>query len=436
VKYRRALCAFLLCDACASPDPRSDVHAAGGAAGSPALSDLPPIAHIRFNSAAPVTPDDYPYAPDQAPELSLSPRSPIYLSAAASSDPEGKALKTFWNVIHPMGVYLPVDPDPSATRIRFTPEHPGRFNITLAVVEEGGLQQLTQSKVTLEIAPTPCAADGFSAPCSDDLPVPGGSFVMGSAEGVGFPSERPTRPATVAFFYLDKYEVTVGRFRRFLNSFEGDGFAEGAGAHPLLPGSGWQSTWSGQDSDGIAFSVNECGGPWTATPGASEARPITCVTWYQAFAFCVWDGKRLPTEAEWEFAAVGGAEQRTYPWGETRPTSALAVFGCSYDGLPDCSDADLPFAGSVSGGRGRFGQLDLAGSVWEWTLDTYAPYPSTACDNCANVTSTAEDGRAFRGGNYVFDDPAEASNLRGTARLGFDAKYPDSTRGFRCARSP
>jgi formylglycine-generating enzyme len=435
VKYRRALCAFLLCDACASPELGSDTHAAGGAAGSPTLSDLPPTAQIRFNSAAPTTPDDYPYTPEQAPELSFPPGSPIYLSAATSADPEGKALTTFWNVIHPMGVYLPVDPNPSATHIRFTPEHPGRFKITLAVVEEGGLQQLTQSQVTLDIAPAPCAADGFSAPCSDELLVPGGSFVMGSPEGVGFPSERPSHPATVAPFYLDKYEVTVGRFRRFLDNFKGDGFAEGVGAHPLIPGSGWQSTWSGQDSDGIAFSVNECGGPWTATPGASEARPVTCVTWYQAFAFCVWDGKRLPTEAEWEFAAVGGGEQRTYPWGESQPSAALAVFGCSYDGLPDCSDADLPVAGSVSGGRGRFGQLDLAGSVWEWTLDTYAPYPSTACDNCANVTSTAEDGRAFRGGNYVFYDPAQASNLRGAARLGFDAKYPDSTRGFRCARS-
>ena len=259
---------------------------------------------------------------------------------------------------------------------------------------------------------------------------------MGSPEGVGFANEQPSRRATVAPFYLDKYEVTVGRFRRFLNSFNGVGFAEGTGAHPLIAGSGWQSTWSGQGSEGFAMSVAECGGPWTDTPGASEARPISCVTWYQAFAFCVWEGKRLPTEAEWEFAAVGGDEHRTFPWGAALPSPALAVFDCSYDGLLGCSDADLPVAGSISAGAGRFGQLDLAGSVWEWTLDVYAPYPTTACNNCANLETMADDGRAFRGGNYVYDDPTQASDLRGAARLGFDAKFPDPTRGFRCARTP
>jgi formylglycine-generating enzyme required for sulfatase activity len=394
------------------------------------------VASIRFNPVAPTTADDYPFTPEQLPARSSSPNTPVYLSATGSFDPEGRAVHTFWNVLDPSGAYLPLDPDPATTNVRFTPDHPGSFTITLAAVEEAGLQQLSQSKLTLLIAPTACAPDGFSAPCSDDLPVPGGSFVMGSPEGVGFANEQPSRPATVAPFYLDKYEVTVGRFRRFLNSFNGDGFAEGTGAHPLIAGSGWQSMWSGQGSEGFAMSVAECGGPWTDTPGASEARPISCVTWYQAFAFCVWEGKRLPTEAEWEFAAVGGDEQRTFPWGAALPSPALAVFGCSYDGLLGCSDADLPVAGSVSAGAGRFGQLDLAGSVWEWTLDVYAPYPTMPCDNCANLDTMVDDGRAFRGGNYVYDDPTQASDLRGAARLGFDAKFPDPTRGFRCARTP
>lgn len=425
---RAALAVGLVLTACSSPRTASLPEDPG--------QDLAPAASIRFNLNLPVDPDDYPFNADHPPSEWPTPRSTVYLSAAGSFDPEGQPISAFWNVLDEAGTYLPIEPDPTAFRASFSPPYTGDYAIALTVVESGGSKQLTQTRLSLAVAPRPCAVDGFSAPCSDELAVPGGDFMMGSATDSGFSNEHPSHPAVVAPFMLDKYEVTVGRFRKFLAGFSGDGFLDGAGAHPLIPGSGWQSAWNVQDSVRLAMSVSECGGTWTDVPGASEARPVTCVTWYQAFAFCVGEGKRLPTEAEWEFAAVGGDEQRPYPWGTTVPTPELAAYGCYFDGKVGCTDADLPVVGSLSAGAGRFGQLDLAGSVWEWTLDAYAPYSSSVCDNCANLAVAADDARVFRGGNYVYEDQTQPSDLRGAARLGFDAKFPDPTRGFRCARTP
>jgi sulfatase modifying factor 1 len=430
--------ASLLLGACSSHSPGPPDPAAGGDCGGcqqPA-ADSPPTAAIRFNTQPPASPSDYPYTPSALPAEAPTPRATVYLSAGDSFDPEGQRISIFWNVQDSTGTYLSVQPDPSATLASFSPPFSGQYSITLAVVERAGLQQLAQSRLTLLVTPRPCADDGFSAPCSDELLVPGGAFVAGSSDDIGFVNERPQHAATVSPFMMDEYEVTVGRYRRFLAGFEGDGFADGAGAHPAIPGSGWQSVWNGQTSQNVMMSLSECGGPWTDTVGPSEARPVTCVTWYQAFAFCIWDGKRLPTETEWEYAAAGGSEQRKYPWGNANASPLLAVYGCLFDGQPDCSDADLPVVGSLSAGAGRWGQLDLAGSVWEWTLDAYAPYTDATCDDCANLEVNADDGRVFRGGDYLYDDQGEQSDLRAASRLGFDAKFPDPTRGFRCARTP
>jgi formylglycine-generating enzyme required for sulfatase activity len=408
----------------------------GDAACLPPAQDLVPVPRIRFNLNLPTGPDDYPYTPDALPPAPATPRSTVYLSAADSFDPEGHPVTFFWNVRDLSGSYLPLDPDASAAQVSFSPEFLGAYIIALEVIEADGLHQLAQVAFTLTVAPRPCAPDGVAAPCSDMLAVPGGTFTAGSVDTVGFPNEHPAHPADVAPFLLDAYEVTVGRFRKFLASFSGDGYPDGTGAHPLIPGSGWQSVWSGQTSQDYMRSLSECGGPWTDTVGDSEARPVTCVTWYQAFAFCISEGKRLPTEAEWEFAAVGGSEQRTYPWGDALPTPALAVYGCKFDGMDGCSAADLPVVGSTPAGVGRWGHFDLAGSVWEWTLDVYdAAYSGAPCDNCANLAETPEDGRVFRGGAYIFEDMGIESDLRGASRLGFDAKFPDPTRGLRCAQS-
>jgi formylglycine-generating enzyme required for sulfatase activity len=396
---------------------------------APRAEDLPPVAVIRFNPQAPTNTVDYPFNATVLPVDAPVPRSTVYLSATDSRDPEGQAITFFWNVQDPNGKYLVVDPDATAARVSFTPSLVGPHMIELEAVEAGGMHQIAQTMLTLVVTPRPCAPDGFSPPCSDEIAVPGGTFTAGSADDgdANKASERPQHTAIVAPFVMDKYEVTVGRFRRFVAAYTGKDLVEGSGAHPLIPGSGWQPGWNG-----FSIALTECGGPWTDRVGASEARPVTCVTWYEAFAFCIWEGKRLPTEAEWEFAAAGGSEERTYPWGNAMPTRDLAVFGCLFDGQSDCSDADLPVVGSVPAGAGRWGHLDLAGSVWEWVFDVYGSYDATTCDNCANMSFSADDGRVFRGGDYRFDDP---NSLRAVSRLGFDAKFPDPRRGFRCART-
>ena len=401
------------------------------------IPDLPPVPKLRFQLQTPRDETDYPYSPEILPIDGPAPHAKVFLSAEGSFDPEGAAVSVFWNVQNPSRAYLALDPDAGAQHPSFSPSVVGPHAITLEVTEVGGLRQTGQTTVILQVSPIPCARDGVTSPCTDGIAIPGGTFITGSADGTGFENERPRRTATVASFVLDKYEVTVGRFRGFLAEFAGAGPAEGAGAHPLIPGSGWHTDWNTSlpgTRDDFKFAISECGGTWTNDVGSSEARPVTCVTWFEAFAFCAWDNQRLPTEAEWEYAAAGGSDQRTYPWGDEPPSIDRAVFGCLFDGQPSCSDADLPVAGSIANGSGRWGHLDLAGSVWEWALDVYAPYSDVPCDNCANLNgSNIGSGRVFRGGDFKFDDP---SSLRSASRYGFDPAFPDQTRGFRCAHTP
>jgi formylglycine-generating enzyme required for sulfatase activity len=249
-------------------------------------------------------------------------------------------------------------------------------------------------------------------------------------------------PATVGDFRLDKYEVTVGRFRAFVAAGMGTRARppqRDAGRHPRLPESGWRAAWNaklvghtGGLRDGLA-----CHGTyqtWTAAPGRGENRAVTCVTWYEALAFCAWDGGRLPTEAEWNYAASGGSQQRVYPWSVPAYASSLddtrATFSdgsCSVNEQPPCKASNLLHVGAKPAGDGRWGQADLAGGVWEWTLDGFAAYRAS-CTDCAELTSTQE--RVVRGGSFV----NTASHLRSRER-GHDAPdRRDPYRGFRCAR--
>jgi len=358
----------------------------------------------------------------------------VFLSALGSLDPEGAAIRTFWNAQDPAGRYLTLEPRPDALQTSFTAPQVGTYTITLQLTELSRLEQTTQTRLILLVAPQPCATDGFSAPCAQELLVEGGTFLMGSPDAAGFESEYPQHTVTLDSFWLDQYEVTVGRFRRFVDAFQPSNLSAGQGAHPALPDSGWRDEWAltlPETPAEFDFAIAECGGTWTATPEANEARPISCITWFEALAFCAAEGKRLPTEAEWEYAASGGSEQRTYPWGDEPPSVEHAVFGCRFDGEATCTDADLPVAGSLAAGVGRFGQFDLAGSLWEWTLDAYAPYTTENCDNCA-LLGDAQAPRVFRGGDFKFDDPA---SLRASTRYAFLPAFPDPTRGFRCARS-
>ena len=150
---------------------------------------------------------------------------------------------------------------------------------------------------------------------------------------------------------------------------------------------------------------------------------------------CIWDGGFLPSEAEWEYAAAGGAQQREYPWGSTDPGDShqYAIYDCDYpiSPLEGCTNAaNIAPVGTATLGAGSWGQLDLAGNVDEWTLDWYANYLDP-CTDCAYLTATVN--RATRGADLLY---AEASSLLSSER--FD-RYKPTDRvfaGFRCARAP
>ena len=288
----------------------------------------------------------------------------------------------------------------------------------------------------LNLAAT-CGAQGTDDCCSTAVQIPGGSYYRSyDAAGDGmYPSMA--YPATVNPFVLDKYEVTVGRFRKFVDAGKGtraDPPGTGAGARMLngmTDQGGWVTAWNvNLPTDRAALTAAlKCDASlqtWTDAPGADEELPINCVTWYEAFAFCVWDGGFLPTEAEWNFAATGGDEQRAYPW--SIPASTLMI-DCSYANYDGCGAHPRGVGASSPKGDGKWGQSDLAGNIWEWALDWYAtPYSTTACDGCADLTTNVR--RVNRGGGFSFP----SSQLRSALR-GFEVPtQPYSTLGVRCAR--
>jgi formylglycine-generating enzyme required for sulfatase activity len=274
--------------------------------------------------------------------------------------------------------------------------------------------------------------------CCDSQAVPGGTFPMGrSASGAdaydaGNVDELPEHPTEIASYALDTFEVTVGRFRNYVNAFDGTPPVVGAGAYPLVPNSGWQAIWNPELSRSQAELVGnlKCSSQyqtWTDTPDSNESAAINCVSWYDAFAFCIWDGGRLPTEAEWEYAAAGGDENRLYPWGSADPsvdvTRANSMAG---DG-----GASSP-VGSHPTGNGKWGHRDLAGGMFEWNLDGYnaAWYSGggTNCSNCANLVD--DEGRVVRGGSWLTDPQF----FRAAARLANLPSDRSENVGFRCAR--
>ena len=294
---------------------------------------------------------------------------------------------------------------------------------------------------------TNCGPSG-SENCCASPEVPGGTFYR-SYDGVSSGYTSMAYPATVSGFRLDRFDITVGRFRQFVSAWNsGWSPASGSGKHSYLNGglglanssatgtyeAGWNTTYNANlATTSSAWTSNltssSCGGSgsWTASQGANENQPINCIDWYEAYAFCIWDGGFLPSEAEWNYAAAGGSEQRVYPW--STPATSTSI-DCSY---ANYCVSSLNNVGSESpNGDGLWGQADLAGDVWQDTLDWYASYV-TPCTNCAYLTSASPNG-TYRGGGT----PGPASELlvsfRGSASNPPTNRYWNQ--GARCGRAP
>lgn len=275
--------------------------------------------------------------------------------------------------------------------------------------------------------PKTCGPQGNDSCCNSIL-VPGGTFNR---------LNNASYPATVSDYRLDKYEITVGRFRKFFAGYPANKPVAGLGAHPNIAGSGWDPAWDANlpaDQGALQTAVQCTGFPtWTASAGANETKPMTCMDWYLTFAFCAWDGGYMPTEAQWNYAAAGGNEQRLYPWGAMAPSASLAVFNCGAGGsVGMCTATDLPIAGSLSpGGDGKFGHSDLAGSMLEWLLDKYSvTYSIANCNDCAEIVTGAS--RVFRGGDWQQAASALPNNVRNQGGPLFRYDYL----GGRCVRRP
>jgi formylglycine-generating enzyme len=279
-------------------------------------------------------------------------------------------------------------------------------------------------------------------------------------------------PASVSGFVLDHYEVTVGRFRRFVEAMQSsEGFPEdGAGRHEHVAGGavldgaenrsehGWRAAWNQYLKLSLSETEPEselgvdCGNnqTWTPDPGANEDKPIVCANWFEAYAFCIWDGGFLPTETEWNYAAAGGVLQRVYPWSAPGSSAIECELQAHFGQSNGCSAGEeRPAAvGSYDAGVSRWGQFDLAGNVWEWTLDTDRGY-ETPCADCAAISDDASAPRVLRGGSFYNpasllltahrnpwpSDPEFTLLHEGDDDFGLQSER-GYDHGFRCARSP
>jgi formylglycine-generating enzyme required for sulfatase activity len=212
--------------------------------------------------------------------------------------------------------------------------------------------------------------------------VPAGVFTMGSTEGEGLANEHSPHAVDLSAFYIDQYEVTVERYRRFLKKTRR--------GKPKY----WEQVELRRDVE----------------------KPVMGVTWDDALTYCEWAGKRLPTEAEWEKAARG-MDKRLYPWGASKPNFTTANFGKT-DEPQQAYKETLKTVGSYKLGKSPYGAYDMAGNVSEWVADWYDEGPSS------------REWKVVRGGSWK-DRPTA---LRSTYRLRFTRTTQDAYFGFRCAQ--
>jgi serine/threonine protein kinase len=249
--------------------------------------------------------------------------------------------------------------------------------------------------------------------------IPSGAFMMGEQEGVGFrecqkyfndckeywfDGESPVHNVWLDDYYIDVYLVTNRQFVKFLNVSNYD--------------------WNNYS---IITEIRQYSGKWVVEKGHEEF-PVTCVSWYDAQAYCEWRGVRLPTEAEWEKAARGGLSRKRYPWGDEKPICLQgAKNGANYQ---ECRENGIVRIGSYA--PNGYGLFDMAGNVWEWVADWYDDsYYIQSHERNPRGPYTGEE-RVLRGGSW--DD--DASDLRVAFREWNDPIQSGPHFGFRCVKDP
>ncbi|WP_374689725.1 SUMF1/EgtB/PvdO family nonheme iron enzyme, partial [Promineifilum sp.] len=253
---------------------------------------------------------------------------------------------------------------------------------------------------------------------------PAGSFLMGRDDGLE-EDERPAHPATLDGFWIDRTEVTNAQFAAFVADTSYQTTAERrGGGETLTAGNAW----------GFVTGANwqHPRGP-SSTLDGQEFHPVVLVTWEDADAFCRWRGGRLPTEAEWEYAARG-PDSRQFPWGDFFETSLLNYCddNCPTSWSDSRVDDGYAFTapvGSYPGGASWIGALDLIGNVYEWVNDWFDEgyYARSPAENPTGPTDGGH--KVQRGGSWRdYDDVTYAAY-----RFSDPATTADFNTGFRCA---
>jgi sulfatase modifying factor 1 len=307
--------------------------------------------------------------------------------------------------------------------------------------------------------------------------IPGGQFLMGTDSPSAWPDERPAHRVSVQGFWMDETEVTNAQFAEFVAATGYVTVAERAptvaeimrqvppGTPPpdeaaLVPGSLVFTPPSGP------VDLRDYSQWWRWTPAADwrhpegpnsdlenrENHPVVHVAWDDAAAYAAWAEKRLPTEAEWEFAARGGLEAKPYVWGDEPPTDELPRANIWQGSFPYLNIQADGFAGTAPVGSfppNGYGLFDMAGNVWEWCADWYdrGAYLERAREGPQPVVDPqgpprSDDPqrpfgelRAQRGGSFLCND-SYCSRYRPSARHGGSPDTGMSHVGFRCVRSP
>lgn len=233
----------------------------------------------------------------------------------------------------------------------------------------------------------------------ETIAVPATTFTMGSPPGLGEEDERPAHAAMLPAFKLDRTEVTVGQYWQCVEA--------GACAAP-----------SDDASGGEAHYLNN---------PAFDNYPVVNVPWLEASHYCTWQGKRLPTEAEWELAAgwdVARSAKLIWPWGNEPPQGSVNV--------GDNSLGKAAVVGSMAGDKSPQGLLDMGGNVSEWVFDWYKVDYYRVADETNPMGPTNRrgegTGRVVRGGSFA--DSLEQARTSNRANQAPEYGYP--TVGFRC----
>ena len=285
---------------------------------------------------------------------------------------------------------------------------------------------------TPTLTPTPLPEIGATLVSPVDgmvlMYVPAGEFRMGSRPGDGDDNEHPRHLVRLDAFWMDQTEVTNAMFALFVEATGYETAAERTNAGLMWLYGEWNwvegANWlhpRGPDSniDGL------------------ENHPVVQVSWNDAVAYCTWVGRRLPTEAEWEYAA-SGTDGRYFPWGNQDPTGTLLNFADANSHL-DWADANsndgyefTAPVGSYPSGASPFGLLDMAGNVTELVADWFDAQYYSDSPQVNPTGSISGDYRAMRGGSFI----ADYYYARNAARSWISQTDQAYHTGFRCVLTP